>query len=45
MDGFVKNLHAEQQKNLRIEVPDTGTRHRNHRGRFCESEIITILVC
>ena len=45
IDEFVKNLHTELQKKLRLEVPVEGTRHRNRKGRLSESEIMTILVC
>ncbi len=45
MDEFVKNLHAELRKNLRLEAPEDGTRHRNRRGKPREDGIMTILVC
>ncbi|WP_028897917.1 IS982 family transposase [Prevotella sp. HUN102] len=46
IDEFCKNLGAELNKNLQIAPTDEGYKHVRHRkGRMCESEIMTILLC
>ena len=45
IDEFCKNLDVELQKNLRLEAPADGKRHRNRKCSLSDSEIMTILVC
>ena len=46
IDEFDKNLNEELKNNLRLPSQhSSGKRRRTHKGKLCESEIMTILVC
>ena len=46
IDEFDKNLDDELKKNLRLPNQDSnGKRYRNRKGKFPESEVMTIFIC
>ncbi len=44
VDEFCNKMMVQLENNLKLSAPRDGKKHRNRKGRMCDSEIMTILV-